>query len=430
MSPLDASRSEGRGVKTGKQPPGRADKGATRDKSASTQEIPFHRPHASLAEERAVLRVLRSGWLTMGPETVAFEKGFAAYVDARNAAAVSSATAGIHLALLAAGIGPGDEVITSVNTFCATLEAIEYVGAQPVLADVEDDTLNISPEQVRRRITARTAAILPIDFAGHPCEMDELKELAEQHQVPLILDAAHSLSAHYRDMPVGSQCDATIFSFYVTKPLSTGEGGMVTTARADWDEKIRVLRLHGMNRDAWKRYDGPSSWYYEVEQLGYKYNMTDLQAAIGRVQLERQESLRAKRERIADIYREELSGIEEITLPTARDHVRHAWHLFVIRLLGGGEESLRGRVVEALASQRIGTSVHFIPIHYHPHFARVCGCSNGDFPVMERMFEQVLSLPIFPDMKVSDVRRVARAVKAVVGAQDRLASSPSSASSS
>jgi dTDP-4-amino-4,6-dideoxygalactose transaminase len=321
----------------------------------------------------------------------------------------------MHLALLAAGIGPGCEVITSVNTFCATLEAIEYTGAHPVLVDVEEDTLNISPDQIEQRITARTRAILAVDFAGHPCEIDAIRATAQRHRLSLLVDAAHSLGAHYRGEPVGGLAEATVFSFYVTKPLATGEGGMVTTSLTDWDERIRVLRLHGMNRDAWKRYGSARSWYYEVEQLGHKYNMTDLQAALGRVQLRRQETLRRRREEIAAAYREGFAQVPEVTLPAERPHVRHSWHLFVIRARDAAGSSLRDAVIARLADDRIGASVHFIPMHYHPYYAQRCRHKRGDFPVAERAFEAMLSLPIFPAMKRRDIQRVIDSVKSAVG---------------
>lgn len=385
--------------------------GRPRRRPGSLEPIPFHRPHCGAAEEQGLLRVLRSGWLTMGKETLDFEREFVEYVQAPHAAAVSSCTAGMHLALLATGIGPGCEVITTVNTFCATLEAIEYAGADPVLADVEEDTLNISPDEVERKITHRTRAILPVDFAGHPCDMNRIRSIAKRHDLLVISDAAHSISAHYGGTPVGDLADLTVFSFYGTKPLSTGEGGMVTTHSAEWDDRIRVLRLHGMNRDAWKRYGSTRSWYYEVEQLGYKYNITDLQSALGRAQLRRQETLRNRREAIAEDYIEAFAEVDEVTLPTVRSSVRHSWHLFTIRVHGEGGRSLRDQVIAGLAEREIGASVHFIPMHYHPYYAQRCGAQRGDFPVAEKAFEAVLSLPIYPDMRKRDVRRVVEAVK-------------------
>ncbi len=384
--------------------------GSTSNQSA----IPFHKPYLGRGEENAVLRVLRSGWWTMGPETLKFEHDFATYVGSEHAAAVSSGTAGMHLALLAAGIGPGCEVITSVNTFCATLEAIEYTGAHPVLADVEEDTLNLSPTEIERKITPQTRAILGVDFAGHPCNMDAIRVIAKRHGLFLLVDAAHSMAAQYRGRPVGGVADATVFSFYVTKPLATGEGGMVTTNTAEWDERIRVLRLHGMNRDAWKRHGSARSWYYEVEHLGYKCNMTDLQAALGRVQLRRQETLRRRRDEIAAAYREGFADIPEVTLPAARPNVRHAWHLFVIRVRDGSGGSLRDAVIAGLAEDGIGASVHFIPMHYHPYYAKRCRHERGDFPVAERAFEAMLSLPIFPAMKRRDVQRVIESVQSAI----------------
>ncbi len=378
--------------------------------------VPFHRPYLGHAEEEAVLRVLRSGWLATGPETGKFEEEFAAYVGAAHAVAVSSCTAAMHLALRAAGIGRGDEVITTVNTFCATVEAIVHSGATPVLADIEEDTLNISPQQIEAKLTPRTRAIVPVDLGGHPCDMDSIRAIADRHGLAVISDAAHSLSAQYRGRPVGSLADLTAFSFYVTKPLATAEGGMVTTDRGDWAERLRVLRLHGMSRDAWRRYERASSWYYEVAELGYKYNLSDLQAALGRVQLRRQEALRRRRAQIAEAYRQELSGVPGIRLPAERPDVVHSWHLFVVRVYDGNGGSLRDNVIRELAERGVGASVHFIPVHYHPYYARRCHARRGDFPVAEKAFEATLSLPIFPGMRQRDIRKVTDVLKAAIGA--------------
>jgi dTDP-4-amino-4,6-dideoxygalactose transaminase len=347
----------------------------------------------------------------MGPETAKLEAEFASYVAAPHAVAVSSCTAAMHLALLVAGVGPGDEVITTPYTFCATLEAIEYVRAKPVLADVSEDTLNIDPREVERRITDRTRAVMPVDFAGHPCEVDALRSLADRHGLVIVSDAAHSLSARFRGQPVGSLADLTAFSFYVTKPLSTGEGGMVTTARADWDERLRVLRLHGMDRDAWKRYASARSWYYEVGELGYKYNPTDLQSALGRAQLRRQETFQRQRARIAAAYTEAFADVDEVRCPVVRPHVEHAWHLYVIRFRTPEPSMTRDRVIKRLGDRGIGASVHFIPVHFHPYYGRRCRAGRGAFPVAEQAYEGVLSLPIFPGMSASQVRRVVVAVK-------------------
>ena len=403
---------------TSEKPKGRRERagGIAASGSGANPGVPFHRPYLGQAEEEAVLRVLRSGWLATGPETAQFETEFAAYVGAPHAIAVNSCTAAMHLALRVAGIGRGDEVITSVNTFCATVEAIVHAGARPVLADVEEDTLNISPEQIEARLTPRTRALLPVDLAGHPCDMDRIRAVAERHGLVVIEDAAHSLSAQYRGRPVGSLADLTAFSFYVTKPLATGEGGMVTTAREDWAERLRVLRLHGMSRDAWRRYESARSWYYEVGDLGYKYNLSDIQSALGRVQLRRQEALRRRRAEIADAYRAELADVPGLRLPVPRPEVRHSWHLFIVRLSDGNGTNLRDRAIRDLANRGVGASVHFIPIHYHPYYARRCRARRGDFPVAERAFEGTLSLPIFPAMRLRDIRKVTDALKSAAGA--------------
>ncbi len=385
----------------------------------SPTPLPYNRPDITEEEIAAVVETLRSGWLTTGPKTKQFEEAFAAYVGARHAVAVNSATAALHLALDAAGVGPGDEVITTPLTFAACANVIVQQGARPVLADVSPDDLNLDPEQVERRLTPRTRAVMAVHYAGQPCRMDELLDIASRHRLFLIEDAAHAVGAAYRGRMIGSLGDATAFSFYATKNLTTGEGGMLTTNRPEVAERARLMTLHGMSRDAWKRYAQGGSWSYEVVAPGYKYNMSDLQAALGLVQLRRLEAMNARRAALAARLTAHLRACDAVRPPSARPEVRHAWHLYVIRLHLEALRIDRAALIEELARRGIGTSVHFIPIHYHPYYREGFGFRRGDFPVAEDAYERLISLPLYPAMSEADVDRVAEAVWDVARAHRR-----------
>jgi dTDP-4-amino-4,6-dideoxygalactose transaminase len=372
--------------------------------------IPYNRPDIGEEEIAEVVDTLRSGWLTTGPKTRRFEGEFAAYTGARHALALSSATAALHLALVAANIGPGDEVITTPLTFAACANVIVQQGATPVLADVCADDLNIDPEQVERRITPRTRALMAVHYAGQPCRMDALLDIAQRHNLFLIEDAAHAVGAEYRGQRIGSIGDATAFSFYATKNLATGEGGMLTTNRPDVDERARIMTLHGMSRDGWNRYQKGGSWYYEVVAPGYKYNLSDIQAALGLVQLRRLEEMNARRDALSARMTAALAGCEAVETPRARPEVRHVWHLYVIRLRLRVLRIDRARFIEELAERGISTSVHFIPIHYHPYYREGFGFRAGDYPVAEDAYDRLISLPLYPTMTETDVDRVAEAV--------------------
>jgi dTDP-4-amino-4,6-dideoxygalactose transaminase len=370
-------------------------------------------------EYEEVLDTLRSGWLTMGPKTRRFEEAFAQYAGAKQTIAVSSCTAGLHLALVAGGIGPGDEVITTPLTFCSTANVIVHQGATPVLTDVRPDTMNVDPGEIERRITPRTRALLPVHLAGQPCEMDEIQALAKEHGLFLIEDAAHATGAEYRGRKIGTLGDVTVFSFYATKNLTTGEGGMICTEDEDLAEKMRILRLHGISQDAWKRYSDKGSWYYEVLLPGYKYNMTDIQAALGLHQLAKQGEFQRVRERYAQRYTEAFRDIPEVTPLQIKDHVRHSWHLYVIQLDLEVLTIDRGQFIEALRRENVGASVHFIPLHLHPYYRERYGFQRGDFPVAERAYERIVSLPLYPRMSERDVEDVIEAVTKVVSQNRR-----------
>ena len=376
--------------------------------------LPFHRPCIDQEEIDAVVDTLRSGWLTMGPKTRAFEEAFATAVQAPHAVAVSSATAGLHLGLDALGVGPGDEVLVPTLTFASTAATVIHTGARPVLVDCEPDTLNLSVADAARKCTPRTKAIVPVHFAGHPCDMDAVLALAQARGIRVMEDAAHALPAHYRGRPIGTLGDLTVFSFYATKNLTTGEGGMVTTGDAALSERLRTRRLHGMTRDAWKRYNKDGTWRYDVAYPGFKYNMTDMNAALGLVQLKRLPAMQAERRRIVAHYRTALGDVSAVELPTCKVDVDHAWHLFVVRVRAEQLRIGRDEVIEQLTAAGIGTSVHFIPLHEHSYYRDVLGVRAEDLPHATAEWQRIISLPLYPGMTPNDVDRVANALRSVV----------------
>jgi perosamine synthetase len=380
---------------------------------ALVNPIPFSRPHIGEEEIAAVVETLRSGWLTTGPKTHEFQQAFAQAIGAVQAIAVNSCTAALHLALDALELPRDAEVITSTLTFTATAATIIHAGARPVLVDVTPDTLNIDPREVARKITHRTRAIVPVHFAGHPAAMDELLEIARQHGLRVIEDAAHALPASYRGRVVGTIGDVTAFSFYATKNLTTGEGGMLTTADSELADRVWSRRLHGMSWDAWRRYSG-GGWRYDVSYPGFKYNMTDIAAAIGLVQLQRLPALHQRRREIATLYSALLSDVPELRLPTTRPDVEHAWHLYVVRLRPQRLRLTRDSLIEILKEKGIGTSVHFIPVHLHSYFRKALGVTEEDFPVASMAAETMFSLPLFTLMSDDDVAYVADTLRRIL----------------
>ena len=375
--------------------------------------LSFHRPEIGENEIREVIDTLKTGWITTGPKSKLFEEKFRDYVGSKYAVAVSSCTAGLHLALVAAGIGPGDEVITTPYTFAATGEVIIYVGAKPVFVDVERDSLNINPAEIRKAVTTKTKAIIPVHFAGLPCRMTEIMEIAHENNLIVIEDAAHAFPAEYNGSKIGNIGHFTSFSFYATKNITTGEGGMVTTNDLEFAEKIRILSLHGLSRDAWKRYTTEGSWYYEIINSGYKYNMSDIQAAIGIHQLDKIDSFQLKRENYVRKYNDGFKDLPEIIIPFQAKNTKHAWHLYVIQLNLDLLNISRNEFIRELSDYNIGTSVHFIPLHLHP-FYRKTFTFNGGFPNSEHAYKRVISLPLFPGMNVEDVDYVISTIKKIV----------------
>jgi len=368
--------------------------------------LPFHVPEIGEDEIQSVVERLRSGWLTSGPMVKEFESQFAGAVNAPQAVAVNSCTAALHLALDAVGIQEGDEVIVPTMTFAATGEVVTYFKAKPVLADCRPDTLCLDVDHVEQLITKKTKAIIPVHFAGHPCDMDRILELAKIHNLRVIEDAAHALPATYRGQMVGSIGDITCFSFYAIKTMTTGEGGMATTRNEEWADRMRIMSLHGISRDAWKRYTSQGSWQYEILSPGFKYNMTDMAAAIGVHQLKKCNRFLDARARYAHSYTESFRGCEEMVLPTTLPDVDHAWHLYVVKLNLDTLRVTRNQFMEVLKKNNVGGSVHFIPLHLHPYYRDTLGYTPDDCPTATAVFDRIVSLPIYPKMSEGDVHDV------------------------
>ncbi|AUW95094.1 MAG: DegT/DnrJ/EryC1/StrS aminotransferase family protein [Sulfobacillus thermotolerans] len=377
------------------------------------QFLPYNLPDLGEDEEAAVLETLRSHWISRGPQTDLFEQDLSAYLQGATVVALSSCTAGMHLALLALGIGPGDEVITTPYTFAASVNVIIHAGATPVLVDVEEDTANINMAQVEDALTERTKAILPVHYSGHPVDLSALNRLRDTYHLPIIEDAAHALASTYDGKKVGTFGNLTSFSFYATKNLTTGEGGALVVPDEDLAQKIRVLSLHGMSHHAWNRYGESGSWVYSVEAAGFKYNMTDIQASLGRVQLAKLTRMQAKRRWIAEQFHQAFRDLPVI-LPAQRTGVEHAWHLYPLRLQLSALRISRAEFVEALKARNIGASVHFIPIHWHPYYQERFHWQPGQFPVAERYFNGEVSLPLYPSMSEQDVDDVIAAVREIL----------------
>jgi len=375
--------------------------------------LPYGRQSIDDADIQAVVDVLRSDWLTTGPKINEFEEAFAARVGAKYAVAFSSGTAALHGAAFAAGLKPGDEAIVPPLTFAATANCVLYQGSRPVFADVCSDTLNLDPEKFAERITPRTRAVLPVDYAGHPADLDPILELAERHGLIMIEDACHALGAEYHGRRTGSIAHMSVFSFHPVKHVTTGEGGMVTTDRADFAESLRRFRNHGISTEARQRH-ASGQWYYEMVALGYNYRLTDIGCALGLSQLAKLDENLAARREIAARYTEVFRNTPAIIPPVVRDDVSPAWHLYPIRLDLSQLSDDRGQVFKALRAENIGVNVHYIPVHLHPYYRDHLGCRAGDYPVAEAAYERLISLPMFHGMSDHDVGDVIAAVKKVL----------------
>jgi len=379
--------------------------------------LPFSRPTIEEEDVQGVIDCLRSGWITTGPIVLNFEEEFKKYVGSRHAVALSSGTAGLHLAYMAAWIGPGDEVITTPFTFAATVNMILLNGARPVFVDIERESFNIDVSRVKEKITHRTKAIVPVHFAGQPCDMDEILAIARRHNLLVIEDAAHALGTRYKGRMVGSIGDIAVFSFHPTKNITTGEGGMVSTDNAEYAEKVRLLRFHGIIKEAWSRYRAEGSPQYEVQLPGFKYNMMDIQAAIGLHQLRKLDRFLEIRSRYAMMYDKAFAGIPEIITPGKVPYeADHAWHLYTILIDIDRLRRSRNEFIARLKEENIGAGIHFPAIHLQPYYRKAFGFKRGDYPNAEYVSDRILSLPLFPGMTEGDVEDVIAAVKRIVGA--------------
>ena len=375
--------------------------------------LPYGHQQVDEDDISAVVEVLRSDWLTTGPKVSEFEGKFAEEVGASCAVSFSSGTAALHGAVFAAELTSDDEAITTPMTFCATANCILYQDARPVFADVSKDTLNIDPGEISRRITPRTKAILPVDYAGHPADLEPILELADRHGLIVIEDACHAPGAEYRGRRVGSICQMTVFSFHPVKHITTGEGGMVTTNDAKLAHRLRLFRNHGIDNDA-RINQTAGHWYYEMVVLGRNYRLTDIGSALGLSQLKKLTKNLARRRQIAQRYQEVFSELPGILLPVERADTVSAWHLYPIRLDFERIRATRIEIFRALRAENIGVNVHYIPVHYHPYYRERFGDQSGEYPVAEAAYESLISLPMFHGMTTKDIEDVVKSVTRVV----------------
>ena len=378
--------------------------------------LPYGHHRIEEQDIEEVVRVLRSSWITTGPKLTEFEEAIAAYMGADYAVAFSSGTAALHGAAFAAGLGPDDEAITTPLTFCATANCVLYMGATPVFADVSSDTLNMDPEEVESHITSRTKAVLPVDYAGHPAELDEILTRAEKHGLVVIEDAAHALGAEYKGRRVGGISHMTTFSFHPVKHITTGEGGMVTTDNPEFARRLRMCRNHGIDPEARQRQGQDCGlWYYEMTELGFNYRLSDIGCALGLSQLKRVAANISRRRDIASCYSQALAGLPGIITPVERPEVKSVWHLYPIRLELERFTARRKEIFQALREENIEVNVHYIPVHMHPYYQRRFGYGGGEYPVAESAYESLITLPMFDSMSQADVENVVEAVFKVVG---------------
>ncbi len=376
--------------------------------------LPYAVPLIDDEDINEVVETLKSGWVAKGPRTIEFEKRFAEYTGAKYAVAMNSATAALHIALIAGGVKPGDEVITTPITFAATANTIIHVGATPVFVDVDPETFCIDANKIEEKITDKTTAIVPVHYTGHACDMDKIRAIAEKYDLFVSEDAAHAIDTFYKGDLIGKKGDCASFSFYATKNICTGEGGMLTTNSEDIAEKARVMSTHGMSKAAWNRYGKGGAWRYDIEYPGHKYNMFDIQAALAKTQMNKLTAMQDRRKEIVKKYEEGFSTLDGIKLPPEADYTTHSWHLYVVRLELDKLTIDRDKFIELMGEANIGTSVHFIPVHLMSYYRQNFGYKEGDFPVAESYFDTILSLPLYPKMTDEDVQDVINAVTHII----------------
>jgi len=385
--------------------------------------IPYCEHFITNDEIKEVIDTLNSSWLTKGPKSIQFEQEFSDYIGCKYTVALNSCTAALHLALCAYDINPGDEVITTPMTFCASAEVIEYLGARPVFVDIDPKSFNLNTLLIESKINSHTRAILPVHYGGIPCDLQSIYDLAALYNLKVIEDAAHAVGTIYQNRKIGSFGNPTAFSFYPTKNMTTCEGGALTTNDFELAEKLKILSLHGISKDSWKRYSSQGHWYYEVTHLGYKYNFTDFQAALGLHQLRKLDEFNSIREKYARLYYDELIMIPEIQMPPWYStyfnklkfkDIKNSWHLFVVMIEANRLNLDRNQFIEELKSQGIGTSVHFIPLHLHPYFAKKYGYRRGDFPIAESVYDRIISLPLYPKLQEQHLYAIIESIRKIV----------------
>ncbi len=376
--------------------------------------LPLSRATITDDELKAVEEVLKSGWLTTGSKVQQFEENMQQYLGIHKAVGLTSCTAGLHIALLTLGVGPGDEVIVPAYTFVATAHVVEWVGAKPVIVDVEKDTFNLDPEKVESAITSKTKAIIPVHFAGHSCDMDKIMDIARRYNLAVIEDAAHAIGTEYKGKKIGNFGEITVFSFYVTKTMTTAEGGMAVTNDPRLGKKLKSRSYFGMDKDAFNRYSEKGTWYYEILDLGYKYNMDNIRGALGIEQLKKLGTFITKRREIAQYYNNLLKEVPGIITPQEKGYTHHSYHLYPVLIEPEVLGLNRDYLIDKLKEWNIGTSVHFIPLHFHPYYKKKYQYCRGDFPVAEWLFEREVSLPLFPEMSLEDAEYVVRCIREII----------------
>jgi dTDP-4-amino-4,6-dideoxygalactose transaminase len=376
--------------------------------------IHFAQPLFGTEEKKEVIKAMDSGWVTLGPGTKVFEEEFAKYTGAKYAVGLSSCTAALHLALIAAGVGPGDEVITTIFTFAASINPVLILGGKPVLVDINEKTMNIDENLIEEKITKKTKVIMPMHYGGYPCNMNAIRKIAKKHKLIIIEDAATAIGASYKGKKIGNIGDMTCFSFHPIKNMSTGDGGMVTTNNKAYAERLMLLRLHGMSKEAWKRHTAAGSWKYDIVEPGFKYNMTDIQAALGRVQLKRLDGFIKTRKQYARIFDRELAKIPEITIPIHSENSGTAYNLYTIRIDTANLTVSRDEIVELLKQEQIGVSVYYIPLYEFSYFQKNLKLKKKDFPNAEKVYQSMMSLPLYPKMNLKDVNRVINTLSDII----------------
>lgn len=378
------------------------------------QFLPYGHQWIDTDDIEAVTTVLKTDWITQGPLVNEFEQVISRYCHARYAVAFSSGTAALHSAVFAAGITPGSDIVTTPITFVADGNCALYQGGSVKLADIQKTTFNIDPHNIKKTITSKTKAIIPVDFAGHPCDIDEINDIAREHGIPVIEDAAHAIGAEYKGKKVGSLADMTVLSFHPVKAITTGEGGMVLTDNQEYNERLQTFRTHGITKDSKKLQKNEGAWYYEMQDLGYNYRLTDFQCALGISQCKKLDQFIHRRREIAQQYTDAFTELPEIVTPYEKKDVRSAYHIYVIQLQIEKLKADRKTIFDALRAENIGVQVHYIPVHYHPYYRQHVRYKKGDFPNAERYYERALTLPLFPKMANQDIEDVIQAVRKII----------------